>query len=221
MGCHILLKTAFELRQIRLVHTQSGSELMSSEVRQQVPTRIDGGVDIEITYRTGTTADDVIIPCRQYDSRSVPSLRQPAGCDTYDPFMPFRREDHGREPLCVMRILCQLLQSFVSGLRIKIPTVLVIRIDILRKAQSGFCIVGDEQPNGFRSALDTSRCIDTRTDLIDEVTDRNGLAFYPRHFHDGLQSHRRLRIDSTQSVESQDAVLSRHRYDIAGDRHGE
>ena len=222
-GCdmrrYILFKTTLELRQVGYMHTQTGSELMSSEVCQQIPTGVDCGVDIKIADRTGTAADDIIFSGRQYDGRAIVGFRQAAGCYSHHSFVPVGRIDHCSVKGRIHRIFFQLLQRLIGGLAVIIAAILVIGIDILCKPQSGFGIVRNEESNRFRTALDTSGGINTRTYLIYQVADCDGLAFYPRHSHDGLQTNRRLGIECAQTVKSENTVLTRYRHDIAGNGH--
>ena len=124
-------------------------------------------------------------------------------------------------PACIHRILCQLPQGFIRRLGVKIPPVLVIRIDVLRKAQRCLRIIRDQQSDCFRPALDTPGGIDTGTELKHQVIHCYRLAFDSRYPHDSLQTDRREGIDGTQAVESQNPVLSSHRHDIAGNRHSQ
>ena len=103
---HVGLEPLLELRQVLTMHTETGSKLMSTEVRQQIPTGVDGGVDIEITDRTGTSADDIILSGRQYDGRTVIGLGQTTRGDTDDTLMPIGREDHGGVFSRIHRIFC-------------------------------------------------------------------------------------------------------------------
>ena len=106
MGGHVGLEPPLELRQILTMHTETGSKLMSSEVGQQVPTGVDGGIYIEITDRTGTSADDIVVSGRQYDRRTVIGLGQTTRGDTHDTLMPIGREDHGGVFSRIHRIFC-------------------------------------------------------------------------------------------------------------------
>ena len=79
--------------------------------------------------------------------------------------------------------------------------------------------MADEQPYRFSAALDTSGGIDTRTYLIYEIADGDGLSLYPRDLHDRTDTFRRHGIQGTQAIESQDAVLARNGHYIRGDGH--
>ena len=122
-------------------------------------------------------------------------------------------------PCAVERVGFQLCQCLIRRTAVEVAPVLVVGVNLLSKTQSRFRIVGDKQSNSLSATLDTSGGVDTRTYLIDEVADIDGLAFDTGDLHDGLQTHGREGIDGTQAVESEDTVLARHGHDVAGDTH--
>ena len=114
-----------------------------------------------------------------------------------------------------------LLQGFVGRFGVIIAAILIVRVDVLREPQSGFCVVGDKEPNGFCSAFDASCGIDTRTELIDEVGHGDRLAGYTRYLHDRLQTHGRRGVECAQAIESEDAVFAGKGNDVRSDRHSQ
>ena len=107
----------------------------------------------------------------------------------------------------------------VRRLRVEIAAVLVIGVDVAGELQSLLFVIGDEQTHGFRTALDTSCRIDTRTELEDEVGHAHALALDTRHMHDGFHTHGWHGVECPQTVESQNPVLARHGDDVAGYAH--
>jgi hypothetical protein len=122
----IFFEPALELRQVCFVHTQTGSELMSSEVCEQIPTGVDSGIDIEIADRTGTSADDVIVSGGKDDCGSIEGLRETTCGYSHYAFMPIGRKDHSSEFARIHRIFFELLQGFVGRFGVIIASVLIV-----------------------------------------------------------------------------------------------
>ena len=219
MSSNVFLEPALELRQVLEMHTQSGGELMAAEIGKQISAGVDCRVYIKIGYRTRTSADDIIVTGSKDYRRPVIGLREPAGSNADYPFMPLGREDNGSIFCRIHRVFLELRKGFVGRLGIIITAVLVIGIDLLGEPQSSLCVMTDEQPHRLRAALDTSGGIDTRTDLIDQVADGDGLTLYTRYLHDCADALGRHRVQRTQAVERQNTVLARHGHYIRSDRH--
>ena len=168
---------------------------MPTEVGQQIATRVDGGVNIEVAYGSCAAADEPIVALSKYDSRAVEVFGEPAGYDAYHSFMPMGRKDNGSVSLFCKRVLTQLLHRFFINCFVKALTLVVV---ILHSLSQLFCLVGvigREQPYGICSTADASACIYARPDFIYKVRNGDSSRLQAGERHNGAQAERWTFID--------------------------
>ena len=191
---------------------------MTTKVFQQIATRFNGFINIETGHRTSRTGS-YIAGTGQDHRRTIIFFRQTRGHDTDDALMPFFVVHH--DTLAFFQILARLQNtgSFFGDILIEVFTSLVVGIDFHSHFLGQFDIVGHEQIHCFGSRMDTTRSIQTRTNLEHDIADGDFLVVQIANMDNGFQPHAGIGIELLESVISQNTVFVGDGHNIGSNAH--
>ena len=191
---------------------------MSAEVFQQIATRFNSFVNIETGHRTSRTGSH-IAGTGQDHRRTIIFFRQTRSHDTDNAFMPFFVVHH--DTLAFFQILARLQNtgSFFGDILVEVFTSLVVGIDFHRHFLGQLNIVGNQQIHRFGSRMNTTRSIQTRTNLEHDIADGDFFVVQIANMDNRFQTHAGIGIELLESVISQNTVFVGDGHNIGCDAH--
>ena len=97
---------------------------------------------------------------------------------------------------------------------------LVVFVDVLGHTQSHAKVFFYKQVHTFAAVLHTSRGVDTRTNLEDDIAHRQLAVVESTDVDDGFESYAWVLVELLQTVEGEDAVLVDYGHDVGSDAYG-
>ena len=202
--------------QVFLFQGEAGGIRVATEVFQQVAAAFDCFVYVESRDRASGTSDQ-FGRFRQDDCRAVVFFRQAGSDDADHPFVPSRIVDDDRLTVFHVlefvddgvRLVCNLLVQFAAFF--------VILVDALALFAGHVDILRQEQFDRFLSVHHTAGSVDARSDLEDDVADRDLFARQAADIDDPFQAEARIAVKLLQAVVSQYAVFAGDGDDVRGD----
>ena len=113
-----------------------------------------------------------------------------------------------------------LLHSLLSHLLVKVLASLVVQIDASGLFECSLKVLFHEQFHSLLAVLHTSRGIDARPYLKDDVIHRQLAVSQSAHLDNGLQANAGVRVQTPQPMISQHTVFAHHRHNVRRNAHG-
>ncbi len=188
---------------------------MPAEVLKQIAAPLDCLVNIKVGYRASRACNQ-FRRLGQDHRRTVIFLGQARCNDPNHPFMPFGIVDDNCFPVLLILETLDDGIGFIRNFLVQLATFFIILVNAFALLLDHRTVFGEQQLNGFAPVHHSSRGIDARTDLKDNIADSNLLAAQTADIDDALESETRIAVDLLQSVVCQDAVLTRDRNNVRG-----
>ena len=219
MLLHVLLESLPELLHLVPSQRESGSIGVTTEVDEQVTATLDGGIHIKSRHASSRTRSHVAVS-GEHDGRTEVDFRESGGDDADDTFLPSLVIEHDAGVVLLALQSRYDAVGFLGHLLVDVLALFVVFIDMFRHADGGREVSLHQEVNAELTILHTSRCVDARTYLEDDVAHRDLSSIESADVDDGAQAHARIGVELLQAMEGKDAVLVGHRHDVGSDAYG-